>query len=53
MSGRQAASTEQAVRAYMPGTNVYALARKFRISTSNLYRALKLKGYKFRKGNHK
>jgi len=37
----------------MPGTDVYALARKFRISASNLYRALKLEGFKFRRGNHK
>jgi len=49
MAGRQAASTEQAVKAYMPGADVYALARKFGVSTSNLYRALKKQGFKFKR----
>jgi len=53
MSGKQAAGTERAVRAYRPGADVYALARKFDVSPSTLYRALKLKGFKFRRGNHK
>jgi transposase-like protein len=50
---RQAAATEKAVMAYMPGADVYALAKKFGISPSNLYRALKHEGYKFKRGNHK
>lgn len=37
----------------MPRTNVYALAKKFGITPSTLYRALKKKGYKFKRGNHK
>ena len=50
---RQAAATDRALMAYMPGGDVYAIARKFGVSPSNLYRALRAKGIKFRRGNHK
>lgn len=35
----------------MPGADVYALAKRFGVSTSNLYRVLKEAGYKFKRGN--
>lgn len=48
-----ASTTERAVKAYRPGANVYTLAEQHDCSPSNLYRALKRKGFKFRRGNHK
>jgi len=53
MGARQAAATEQAVKAYLPGTSIYALAKKYGITPSTLYRALRAKGTKFQRGNHK
>ena len=53
MSRRQAAATEQAVKAYSKGANVYALAYKYGIEPSTLYRALRSIGIKFARGNGK
>lgn len=53
MARRQAAATEHAVKAYFPGANVYALAKKYEIEPSTLYRALRSIGHKFKRGNGK
>ncbi len=53
MAGRQAAGTEQAVKAYMAGADVYALAKRFGIAPTTLYRALRKIGFKFKRGNGK
>lgn len=44
MSGRPSAATEQALKLYTRGANVYKLAAKVGISPTTLYRALKLRG---------
>ena len=53
MAGKQSAGTERAVSEYRKGMDVYALARRCGVSPSNLYRALKSKGYNFKKANGK
>ena len=53
MARKQAAATEQAVKAYIKGANVYALAYRYGIEPSTLYRALRSEGFKFKRGNGK
>ena len=47
MARKQAAATEHAVKAYYKGADVYALADRYGITPSTLYRALKDLGFKF------
>ena len=41
------------MKAYYKGADVYALAARFGITPSTLYRALALLGFKFKRGNAK
>jgi DNA-binding phage protein len=53
MSRKQAGATERAIKEYKPGKNVYAIAAKHGIQPTTLYRALKLEGFTFKRGNGK